>query len=65
MTTNHKKEFENIFKTLGAKHQPYNLFSDFCVMAAASLSNSMRLFQEADIVERRESEYEQCAKALR
>ena len=62
MSTNHKNQFENIFKSFDAKCRPYSLFSDFCTMAAASLSNSTRQFQETEIVERRESEYEECAK---
>lgn len=61
MPANHKDQFERTFKSFDAKYRPYRLFSDFCIMAAASLSNSTRLFQKPEDVELREAEYAQCA----
>lgn len=49
--------FEKIFRSFGSAHPPHQLFSDFCTMAATSISNSARDFQAIADVERREKEF--------
>ena len=52
-------DFKKIFNSFGAAYPRYNIFRDFCAMAAISLSNSMKAFQPPAIVAKREEEYAQ------
>ena len=41
MNTSHHKEFEKIIRRLSHRYQAWQVFADFCEMAAISLSNAM------------------------